>query len=87
MWHAFFVTCVKNICKKENILIFKRVYYYVKERYFLKKVTLFLQLRRITQIQVKVINFKYSKTCKFSTDLYIYVCKEKFVDVLKKRIK
>ena len=49
MWHAFFVTCVKNICKKENILIFKRVYYYVKERYFLKKVTLFLQLRRITQ--------------------------------------
>ena len=75
MWHAFFVTCVKNICKKENILIFKRVYYYVKERYFLKKVTLFLQLRRITQIQVKVINFKYSKVCKFTTDLYIYVCR------------
>ena len=50
MWPAFSVTCVKNICKKENILIFKRVYYYVKERYFLKKVTLFLQLRRITQI-------------------------------------
>lgn len=42
MWHAFSVTCVKNICKKENILIFKSVYYYVKERYFLKKVTLFL---------------------------------------------
>ena len=84
MWHAFFVTCVKNICKKENILIFKRVYYYVKERYFLKKVTLFLQLRRITQIQVKVINFKYSKVCKFTTDLYIYVFRTKLVDVLKK---
>lgn len=84
MWPAFSVTCVKNICKKENILIFKSVYYYVKERYFLKKVTLFLQLRRITQIQVKVINFKYSKACKFSTDLYIYVCREKIVDVLKK---
>ena len=42
MWPAFSVTCVKNICKKENILIFKSVYYYVKERYFLRKVTLFL---------------------------------------------
>lgn len=42
MWHAFFVTCVKKICKKENMLIFKSVYYYVKERYFLRKVTLFL---------------------------------------------